>query len=70
MQSTDERECIDILTVVENFSHLALKVAYVVLEAVTLSRFAGEEVVVVLFGLSTEGILCEECLSYLLETIE
>ena len=65
-----ERECIDILTVVGNFSQLALKVAYVVLKAITLPHFARVEVVVILFGLSAKGILGEECLSYLLKTME
>jgi len=61
MHSTDERECIYILTAVGNFGQLALKVADVGLEAVTLPYFDREKVVVVLLGLPARGILSEEC---------
>ena len=46
MQSTDECECRNIFTAIGNFGKLVLKVADVGLEAVTLSDFDEEEVVV------------------------
>ena len=51
MQSADEHECKDILTVVENFGQLALEVVDIGLEIVALPHFDGEKVVFVLPGL-------------------
>ena len=59
MQPTDECECREILTAVENFSQLVLKVADIELEAITLPHFDGEEVVVVLVGFPMGGVLSE-----------
>jgi len=56
LQPADECECRVILTVVGNFDQLALKVTYVGLEAVALSHF-DSEVVVILFGLLARGVL-------------
>jgi len=59
------------LIAVGNLGELVLKVADVGLEAVvTLPYFDREEAVVILLGLSTGGILGEERLGYLLETVE
>ena len=44
MQSTDERKCRYIFNTVGNFGLLALEVADVGLEIVTLSHFDGKEV--------------------------
>ena len=57
LQSTDERECRDIFTVVENLGELVLEVINVRLEAVILSHFDREEVAVILLGLPIGGIL-------------
>ena len=67
---TDECECKDVLTEVENFGQLALEVSEVGLEAVALPHFDGKKVVVVLFGLPARGILSEKCFGYLLESME
>ena len=66
MQSADEREFRYIFTAVGNLGKLALKVADVGLEAVTLPHFNGEKVVIILLGLSVGSVLSED-LSYLLE---
>ena len=70
LQPADECECRDILTIVGNFDQLALEVTYVGLEAVALSHFDSEEVVVILFGLLARGVLSEERFGYLLEVVE
>ena len=51
LQSADEHECRCIFIVVENFGKLALEVADVGFEIVTMPHFDGEEVVIVLLGL-------------------
>jgi len=63
-------ECKDIFTAVENFGELILEVVNIQLEAVTLSHFDGEEVVVILLGLPAGGILGEEHLRYLLKIVK
>ena len=67
MQLADEHECRYIFPAVGNLGELLLEVADVGLETVTLPHFDGEEVVVVLLGLSVGGILSEERLNYLHE---
>ena len=49
---------------VKNFGKLALEVADVELEVVTLPHLDGKEVVVVLLGLLTGGVWSEEHLDY------
>ena len=51
LHSAYEHECRDIFTAVGNHGPLVLKVADVRLEAVVLSHFDSEEVVVILLGL-------------------
>ena len=70
MQPVDECECKDILTVVGNFVQLALKIADVGLESITLPHLYGEDVMVVLLCLPMRGVLSEECLCYFLEVVE
>jgi len=48
LQSSDECECRDIFTTVENLGKLVMEVADVRLKAVVLSHFDGEEVVILL----------------------
>ena len=60
----------DIFTAVENLDKLALKEADVELEAVTLPYLDEEEVMMILLSLLVEGVLSEECLSYLFEVAE
>ena len=55
MQSTDKRERRYIFTAVKNLGNLVLKIADVRLEAVTLSHFNGEVVVVFFLGLPAGG---------------
>jgi len=47
-----------------------LEVADVGLEAITLPHFNGEEVLIVLLGLTARSVLSEERFSYLLEVVE
>jgi len=49
---------------------LTLKVADVGLEVITLSHLDGEEVMVVLLGLSARGVLSEERFCYHLKILE
>jgi len=70
LQSAEERECRYIFTVVENFGQLALEVTDVRLEVITLPHFDREDMVVILLGLPTGGILGEKCLRYLLKLSE
>ena len=70
LQYADERECSYIFNAVGNLDELVLEVANVELEVIILSHFDGEEVVVILLNLLAGGVLGEECLSYLLETLE
>ena len=69
LQFAVERECRDIFTVVENLGEVVLKVADVRLDAVALSYFDSEVVVIILLGLPARGVLGEERLSYLLEIV-
>ena len=69
-QLTDERECRKIFTAVGNLGELVLEEADVRLESVALSYFDGDEVVVIILGLPTGGVLGDECLCYLLEIVE
>ena len=55
-----------ILITVGNFGKLALKVADVRLETVTLPHLDGEEVIVVLLGLPTRSVLSEESVTSLM----
>ena len=70
LKPADECECKDILTAIENFSHLALEVADVGLKAVTLPHFNGEKMVVVLFCLLVGGVPSEKHFSYLIDVVE
>ena len=70
MQPADECEYKDVLIAVGDFGKLALKVADVGLEAITLPHPDGEEVMVVLLGLPARGILGEERFGYLFEVVE
>ena len=70
LQFIDECEFRDIFTATGNLGELVLEVADVRLEAVSLSHFDGEEVVVILLGFSMRGILGEERLGYLFEIVE
>ena len=60
LHPTDKRECKDIFIAVGNLGELVLKVADVRLEVVAIFHFDGEEVVVVLLGLSVGGVLGEK----------
>ena len=70
LQSAEERECRYIFTVVENFGQLALKVTDVRLEVITLPHFDEEEMVVIFLGLPVGGVLSEERLGYLFESVQ
>jgi len=70
LQFADERKCRDVFTAVGNLGELVMEVADVRLEAVTLSHFDGEEVVVILLGLPAGCILGEEHPCFLLEIVE
>ena len=70
LQFTDECECIDIFTAVENFDELVLKVTDVRLEIVDLSNFDSEEMVVILLSLPARGVLGDERFDYFLEIME
>ena len=58
LQSADEVSAK--FTAVRNLGKLVLKVVSVRLEAVDLSHFDSEEVVVILLSFLTGGILCEK----------
>jgi len=70
LQPADECECRGILTAAGNFSQLALELNDVGLEVVTLPHFYVEDVVVVILGFLTRGVLGGECFDYLLEVVE
>ena len=70
LQFANEHERRNIFTAVGNFDKLALEVTDVGFKTVTLPHFDGEEMVIILLGLPTRGILSEECLGYLLEVME
>ena len=70
LQPADECECRGILTAAGNFSQLALELNDVGLEAVALPHFYVEDVVVVILGFLTRGVLGGECFDYLLEVVE
>jgi len=70
LQSAGECECKDILTAVGNLGKLALEVADVGFEAITLPHLNEEKVMVVLLGLSLRGVLSEKYFGYLLEVVE
>ena len=70
LHSANECECRDIFTTVRNLGEQVLKIADVRLEAVALSHFDNEEVVMILLRFPMGGVLGEKCLSYLLEIAE
>jgi len=70
LQPADECEYRDILTTVENFDQLALRVADIGFEVVNLSHFDSENVVVVLLDLPARGILGDERFGYLFEVVK
>jgi len=51
LQSSDEYECRDIFSTVENLGLLIQEVVDIQLEVVALSKFDGKKVVVILLGL-------------------
>jgi len=69
LQFVDERECRYIFTAVENLGKLALKVADIGLEAITLPHFDGEGWWW-FFLASRRSVLCEKHLGYILEVVE
>ena len=70
MQPTDKCECRDVLTVVGDLDQLALEVADVGFEIVTLSHLDGEKVMIVSLRLPARCVLGEERFGYLLEVKE
>ena len=66
LQSIDECECKDIFTTVGNLGKLALEIADVRLEVVILPHLDRKEVMIVLIGFSTGGVLGEKCLNHFL----
>ena len=70
LQPADKCKCRNILTVVENLGELTLEEADVLFETVAQPHHDGEEVMVVLLGLLTRGILSEEYFGYLLEVVK
>jgi len=68
--TANERECRDVFTAVGDLGELALDEANVRLEAVILPHLDGEEVVAILLGLLTRGVLSEERFNYLLEVVK
>ena len=60
----------NIFTAVGNLDELVLGVADVRFEAVVMSHFDGEEVMIILLDFLVGGVLGEERLWYLFETIE
>ena len=70
LQSANKRGCGYIFTTVGNLGKPFLKVADVELEPVTLSHLDEEEVMIIFLGLLVGGVLGEERLDYLLETVE
>ena len=66
LQSVDKYEYRDILTAVRHLGKLAMEVADVGLEVVTLPRLDREEVMVVFLDFSAGGILGEKFLSHFL----
>ena len=61
LQLADECECRDVLTTVGDLDQLALEVADVRFEAITLPHLDGEEVMIVFLGLLAGCVLGEEC---------
>jgi len=70
LQPVDERQHRDIFTAIGHIRELVLEVVDVRLEAVTMSYFNSEEVVVVLLGFLGKGVLGKERLGYLLKVVE
>jgi len=70
LQPADECKCRDILIAVENLNQLALEVADVGFEIVTLSHLDGEKVMIVSLRLPARCVLGEERFGYLLEVKE
>ena len=70
MQPANECVCTDILSAIGNLDKLALEVTDVGLESITLPHLNEEEMMVILLGLPTRGVLSEKCFGYLLEVVE
>ena len=70
LQPADERECRDVLIAVENFGKLALEEVDVWFKAIALPHLNGEEMIVILFGLLTRGVLSEKHFGYFLDVAE
>jgi len=70
LQPANECECRDILTIVMYFGQLILEEANVHLETDGWSHMDGEEVVLLLLELPSEGVLGEEQLGKTLEIMD